>query len=274
MREHLTDGVRWFQFENLGERVTHGVFGRQGGVSEGEFASLNCGLSSRDLPDHVNENRRRVRAILPDHPPFVTMHPVHGAEVIVVRPEDVPDHSQLYTYLPYKADAMITQARGIALFMSYADCTPIVLADPIHDAVALVHAGWRGTSIEVVMRTVEAMRDAFGTRPTDLRAGIAPAIGACHYEVDAPVQAAFAANAIAQEYAIFSTVLVPEDGGMRASLRLDVAASNYGQLVAAGIPPEQIELSEICTGCRTDLFFSHRTEQGHTGRFGVAIGLR
>ncbi len=275
MLERLTDGVRWFQFTHMGDEITHGVFGRQGGVSEGQFASLNCGLISRDLPDHVSENRRRVRAILPDQPPLVTMHPVHGAEVIEVRPEDVPDRAELYTFIPLKADAMITRARGIALFMSYADCTPIVLVDPLHDAIALVHAGWRGTSVGVVTRAIEAMQVAYGTRPADLRAGIGPAIGPCHYEVDAPVQAAFAASAIARDHAAFSTIRVPDDaGGTRISLRLDVAACNRGQLIAAGVPPVQIEMSGICTGCRCDHFFSHRVEHGRTGRFGVAIGLR
>ena len=278
MREHLNGEIRWFQFEQfagLDELMTHGIFARQGGVSAAPYATLNGGLSVGDDPALVAENRARVVATLPDHPPLVTAHPVHGTNVVELRDEDVADPAALALRIATKADAMITQVRGIGLFWAYADCTPILLVDPAHQAIALVHAGWRGTSGAVVVAALDAMSEHYGSRPNAVWAGIGPSIGPCCYEVDEPVQAAFAANPIASQHTFFSTVMVPDGiGDQRPSLRLDVAASNLAQLLASGIHPDHIEQSEYCTGCRTDLFFSHRIEKGRTGRFAVVIALR
>lgn len=278
MQEHHNGAIRWFQFAQfagLDGLITHGIFARQGGVSAAPYATLNGGLSVGDDPALVAENRARVVATLPGHPPLVTAHPVHGTNVIEVRAEDVSDPAALSLRIATKADAMITQVRGIGLFWAYADCTPILLVDPAHQAIALVHAGWRGTSGAVAVAALQAMGERYGTRPNAVWAGIGPSIGPSCYEVDGPVQAAFTAHPIASQHTFFSTVMVPDGAGdLRPSLRVDVAASNRAQLIASGVHPERIEQSEFCTGCRTDLFFSHRMEHSRTGRFAVVIALR
>jgi YfiH family protein len=150
---------------------------------------------------------------------------------------------------------------------------PILLYDPRHRAVALAHGGWRGTAEAVAMRTVEAMRARYGTRPADLVAALAPAIGDCCYTVSEEVLDRFRQLPEAWESVRFVARPEDEPGNAGPGVYLDLWETNRRQLLAAGVRPEHIEVSDLCTGCRTDLFFSHRMEHGRTGRFGVAIGL-
>ncbi len=278
MREHHTAAITWFQFESfapLGNLVTHGVFARLGGVSPAPYDSLNTGLSSGDSREAVRENRARVVAALPDHPALVTTHPVHGARVVEITPATPATEREGALVVDAKADAMITRMPGRGLFWGYADCTPVLLVDPRHEAIGLAHAGWRGTSEGVAPATIAAMTERYGTDPADLWVGLAPGIGPCCYEVDSPVRAAFDAHPLAGPNAVFASVVVPDGaGGERHSTRLDVAASNVAQLRAVGVPADHIETSGVCTGCRRDLFFSHRRENGRTGRFAVVVALR
>jgi YfiH family protein len=278
VRQHTNGNIIWFQFDLFAAfdgLITHGVFARQGGVSAPPYATLNGGLSVGDDPARVAENRTRIVATLNGQPHLVTAHPVHGANVVEVMPEDIAEETAFTRRIYTKADAMITRARGAGLFWAYADCTPILIVDPLHEAIALVHAGWRGTSGAVAVNALDAMRECYGTRPDEVFVGIAPSIGPCCYEVDEPMRAAFVAHPLAARYAFFSEIIVPTgDGDMRPSLRLDVAACNRAQLLASGVRAERIEQSDLCTGCRRDLFFSHRMENGKTGRFAVVIALR
>jgi polyphenol oxidase len=278
MQQHSNGDIIWFQFEQfagLADRITHGVFARTGGVSNAPYASLNCGLSVGDDRDHVAANRDRVIATLPGHPPLMTVHPVHGSTVVEIHAEDLADPEAMSQKLAVKADAMITQARNIGLFWAYADCAPILIIDPVHAAIALVHAGWRGASQAVGVAALQAMSDRYGTRPQDVHVGIGPSIGPCCYEVDDPVRAAFAAHPLASQHAFFSTIMVPTgNGDTRPSLRLDVPACSRAQLIAVGVPEANIEESGFCPGHQRDLFFSHRMEQSKTGRFAVVLALR
>jgi YfiH family protein len=278
VREHLTGAIRWMQFENLSALdgfVTHGVFTRIGGVSVPPYDTLNGGLSSGDDPNAVAENRARIVAALPGHPQLITTHPIHGANVVAVTKESPYDLRVNARVLPDRADSMITRTSSLGLFWAYADCTPVLIADPAHGAIALAHAGWRGTSHAIAVATLTAMREHFGTQPEDVVIGIGPSIGPCCYEVDMPVYDAFMAHPIAREHLCFSTTTVHDaDGSARESLRLDVEAANRAQLLAAGVLPTHIESAAICTGCHPELFYSHRLEHGKTGRHAVVIALR
>jgi YfiH family protein len=180
--------------------------------------------------------------------------------------EDDGTHAWIAWLRAHPGDALVTDVPGLALFLAFGDCAPVLLCDPVRRAIALVHAGWRGTAQAVVPRTIALMGERFGTRPTDLLAAIGPAISACCYEVSAEVITAFSAHPLAEATACFE---------QRADGRtfLDVACSNEGQLLAAGVAHERIARSGFCTGCRTDLFYSHRREPKPSGRFGVGIGL-
>jgi YfiH family protein len=280
MRRNQTDGLVWFQFESLLARapfVTHGVFSRLGGVSAPPYASLNAGPQTADNPERVAANHARMAAVLPGTLILVGCLPEQSSAVQEVTTDDMADAQTPAYLLPGRCDALVTNIRGIALYWAVADCSVILIVDPVHAAIGLAHAGWRGTSAGVVLQTLAAMGRTYGTVPEQCLAAIAPTIGPCCYEVDEPVRHAFYANPpnpLADKIARFSRVRVPDGaGGARDSLRLDLAASNQALLVACGVPPEQIETADLCTGCHTDLFYSHRVEGGPTGRFAATLGL-
>jgi YfiH family protein len=266
-------------FERLSQEapVVHGIFTRRGGFSAAPYASLNLSVSTGDDPATVRRNRELVAAAV--KLPLVSARPVHGADVAEVAPDTAaPGEATDLTGWRERlrattADAMITDRPGFGLFWAYGDCVPILLYDPQHRAIALVHAGWRGTAAAIAARTVAALARRFGSRPSDLLAGIAPAIGKCCYVVSEEVRQRFRANATAWASACFEERDNTDSDMTGPHLYLDLWESNRRQLLAAGLRPSHIELAGICTGSRTDLFFSHRMERGQTGRFGVVIGL-
>ncbi len=150
------------------------------------------------------------------------------------------------------------------------DCAPLLFYDPQHQALALAHGGWRGAAGAIGPRTLAAMAERFGTRPSEVLAGVGPGIQACCYRVDERVNAGFAAEPIAWENAVFEERA--DDAGNPATF-LDVTTSNARQLLAAGVTPEHLEVAPMCTGCAADLFYSHRMRPQGDGRFGVVIGL-
>jgi polyphenol oxidase len=165
------------EFETLQhDGIRHGFFTRAGGVSQGIFASLNCGLGSGDDAAHVAENRRRALAALdlaPDR--LATCHQIHSATVVVVdkswRQEDRP-----------RADAMVTTLPQVALGILTADCAPVLFADPEARVIGAAHAGWRGALGGVVEATVAAMQ-TLGADAKRIRAAVGPAIAQASYEV-------------------------------------------------------------------------------------------
>jgi hypothetical protein len=161
-------------------------------------------------------------------------------------------------------DGLVTDEPGLALLLRFADCQPILLYDPEHHALGLAHAGWRGVVQGIARRTVEAMQEAFGTRPETLIAGLGPAIGPCCYTVGHKVAAAMG-------YALpdWNRVMraIGED-----TWRFDLPAANAQQLAATGV--RAIEQAHICTACHNDEFFSHRADHGTTGRFAVVAYLK
>ncbi len=241
--------------------VFHAFSTRQGGVSLDPFASLNLGASVGDDPDAVAENRRRFFAGLRiSSGQVVRVRQVHGDGVLVVNAGLAGRAGFPGTLLEEGAahDAMTTDLPGLALTVSTADCTPILILDPAHKAVAAVHAGWPGTAKRIVVETLVAMRRAYRTVPADCQVAIGPSIRGCCYEVDEPV-----ASAMATALSTWETCAVPTRPG---HWRLDLAKVNRLLLEAAGVPREQIEDLGLCTACRKDLFFSHRAERGKTGR--------
>lgn len=273
MVERHEHDCTYLQFERLAAMpgLAHAVFTRRGGYSRPPYAGLNLSAATGDDRAAVLRNKALVEETL--GLPLIATRAVHGNAVQVIAPnegETPGGMRERYRTLP--GDAMIADRPGFAMCWAYGDCAPILLYDPRHHVCALVHAGWRGTAATVAPRAVTALTQAFGTRPHELLAGIGPAVGACCYEAAGDVLAAFAADAFAWEHARFEER--PRADGRGEAVWLDVAASNQAQLVAAGLRAERIEMSGICTGCRTDLFYSHRVEPKPSGRFAVAIGLR
>lgn len=248
-----------FRFESLlaNGHLAHAVFGRSGGVSRAPFASLNLSMSVPDERERVYANRRQVYGLFGrDTDTVVHAHLVHGRAVAHVTQAD---NGRWVEHV----DGLISAEPGCVLTMNFADCAPIIVYDPVRHAVALGHGGWRGTVAGIGTALVQAMSQAFGSDPSDLVAAVGPCIGPCCYEVGDEVVAAVGEAFDAPE------TLLPRANGRRA--HFDLPEANRRQLIAAGVG--QVELSGLCTACRTDLFFSHRAERGRTGRFGVVVAL-
>jgi hypothetical protein len=220
--------------------TAHGFFGRTGGVSEGIYASLNCGPGSKDAPAHVTENRRRALAAL-GGTRLVTLYQVHSASAVTVtEPWDIPDNP--------KADAMATGRPGIALGILAADCAPVLLADPEARVVGAAHAGWNGALAGVVESAVKAML-RLGARPERIRAAIGPCISKEAYEVGPEFEARFrAADAANTRFFIPS----PRAGHWQFDLESYVAQ----RLARAGV--STVERLSACTYAREADFFSYR----------------
>lgn len=251
-------GITTYHFESLSaEGLVHAVFTRLGGMSREPFDTLNVGGTVGDDPAAVAENHARVYAHLGLIAAQVTSpRQVHSNRVAVISGDQagatIPD-----------SDGLVTATPGVALLLRFADCQPVLLYDPAHHALALVHAGWRGVAQGIARRAVETMVQAFGTRPGDLLAGLGPAIGPCCYTVGDKVAAAMG-------------YVLPDWRGALTALgedqwRLDLSAANAQQLGAEGVT--QIEAADLCTACNQHEFFSHRAGNGLTGRFAVVAYL-
>jgi YfiH family protein len=277
--EQTTDHTEYFEFETLSgyPLVAHGVFTRRRGFSSSPYAGLNGSVTTGDDVEAVLRNRHAVAEAI--GLPLIWAKPVHGTDVVFVdralaagAPDDAASTKRLHERLRViDADAMVTDVPGLALCWSFGDCAPVLLYDPRHEAVALVHSGWRGAAGGILPRTIAAMGTRYGTQPAELIVGIGPAIGACCYEVQENVVAAFQTDPLVRETAVLDERVA--EGETQPRHFLDVRRSTYNQALAAGVRPENLEDSDICTGCRTDLFYSHRREPWPSGRFMVAIGL-
>ncbi|MBC8104131.1 MAG: peptidoglycan editing factor PgeF [Cytophagales bacterium] len=242
--------------------LTHGVTGRTGGVSPAPFDSLNLGLHVGDVPECVLENRTRLAASAGRSSPdqMVCAQQVHGSHAAVVGPGQAGLGARSLQTALADADALITAAPGLLLTLFFADCLPIFLVDPEHRVVSIAHAGWRGLVGGVIENTLQTMTDRFGTRPESLHAAIGPGIGACCFEVGGEVAARFPASVVTR--------------GLQGSPTVHLAAAARLRLATAGVADHRIDSADICTACSTDRFFSHRAENGKTGRMGGFIALR
>jgi polyphenol oxidase len=247
----IADRLSLLRFDSLSNvpGVVHGISGRAGGVSSGVCATLNVSYSVGDDPANVDENLRRLASeVGSERQRLFSAYQVHGTTATIVDADTPPRP---------KCDILLTQTPERALMLRFADCTPVLLADPRTRSIAAVHAGWRGSAQRAAGAAVEAMREAFGTHPRDLVAGIGPAIGPCCYTVGQDVVDAFADR--------------PE---LFSDEKLDLWEANRAALAEAGVPPEHIEVAQVCTQCESERFFSHRANSGQpAGRFAAVIRL-
>ena len=244
--------------------VGHGFSTRLGGVSTGILASLNLrsAEASGDRPERVAENYRRFcAAIGADAERAVLSCQVHRDTVRVVTEQDAG--KGLVCPRDYEADALITNVPELPLFVFSADCIVLLLCDPEVGCVGAVHAGWRGTALEITRRTVERMAEIYGSNPAHIRAAIGPGIGVCCFETDDDVPLAMkrASGAEAEPF-------LHRSG---KKWKVDLKGINRRQLELAGIPAEQIEVSDLCTACHPELYWSHRKMGNARGVQGAAI---
>lgn len=254
------DRVRYLTFDSLTLKgLTHAVFTRIGGESRGYLSSLNVGLTVGDDPEIVARNRQHAFQAL--NRPTSTLSDswlVHQDHVLIY---DAPRPSD--QQVPAKADIILTDNPAVTLFMRYADCVPILLYDPVKKAIGLAHAGWQGTVLKVAQSAVAAMQSRYGTHPADLLAAIGPSISPQRYQVGPEV-----VQQVNQAFGADAPALLPQYGD---ATHFDLWAANQLTLEQAGL--QQVELAGICTADNTADWFSHRAEQGKTGRFGVLLAL-
>jgi polyphenol oxidase len=236
----------------------------------------NTALHVGDDPDIVLQNRREIAQQLGwDFAAWTCAEQVHGNDVYVVTREDAGHGRLSRSTAIADTDALITNEPDILLVMFFADCVPLYFYDPVTGTMGLAHAGWKGTVAEIAVKTVEKMTAVFGVKPENLYAAIGPSIGSCCYEVDEAVLKHV--RPLLKELqegndSVEDKILMPSDSSERA--RLDLKHLNRHLMIKAGILPSRIEISSWCTSCRTDLLFSHRMENGRTGRMMSWLGTK
>ena len=223
-------------------------------------------MSVKDSAAAVAENRRRAYGVFErDTDRLVHASLIHSNQVARVSSAD------LGQWIP-DSDGLITNEPQLGLTMNFADCGSVFLYDPIHHAIGLGHAGWKGAIADLPGEMVRKMVQEFGSDPTKLVAALGPCISVSHYEVDEPL--------ISQAQQRFpkwiDRLLVYQHDKMGKTIgrpHFNLALANHINLHDAGLPLEHVELPNLCTASRTDLFFSHRAEKGKTGRFGAILML-
>jgi len=213
--------------------------------------------------------------------PLVTMRQVHSDLIHCV--EGVPEQTLV-------GDGLITAVPQLLLAVLTADCIPVILVDTKKHAVGVFHAGWRGTAKRIVEKGVGEMRRCFGTRARDIKAAIGPGVHNCCYSVGEEVRAQFESqfdyadklfhevkesDPIREKYPLlFLTARAPGHSELPKNIFLDLVEANRRQLMDTGVSPKNIDTSQLCTSCRTDLLFSHRKENGNTGRMMAVVGIK
>ena len=240
------------------EGSPHSVQGfttRHEGVSRPPYNSLNLGTGTLDQPHNVEGNRSLLaRAFGVTQESLLTVRQVHGSDILVI---DSPNEDVAH-FMTVECDAIITNQPGLMIGVCVADCVPIVLYDPLKKVIAAVHAGWQGTALKLVAKTVKAMKTHFGCEPAAIQAAIGPCILQCCYEVDTPVKQAFLQNGLAWD------TFTKKSGADK--WKLDLAAANRDLLTSSGVPSSAVKLADVCVCCQRELYFSYRRDNGETGR--------
>ena len=263
------DTVPYLTYNSLSEInfINHAFSTRLGGVSEGEFTSMNMAFNRGDNPESVTENYKRIcksagfdfdslAASAQDHNTFVRAVTSENKGVGIYKPRDLQS-----------VDALITNEKGVTLVTYYADCTPLFFVDTKQKAIGLAHAGWRGTVGRIGEKVVNKMTELYGTNPADIVAAIGPAISVCCYEVDKPC----ADNFYALSDLDSSRFVFPKDNG---KYMIDLLETNRQILVAAGVKNENITVSDVCTNCNSELLWSHRATKGKRGTMSAFMCIK
>ena len=218
--------------------------------------SFSLALHTKEEPSKILKNRNLLKEYFPKMN-FVVANQTHSSNIHIVTKNQEIGWQKAEDAIE-NCDALITNIPNVMLTILTADCVPILLLDPKQKIVSAIHAGWKGTKEEIAFKTVKKMQEEFNSNPSDIIAGVAPSIGKCCYEVDWNVAQHFIESAydkVGEKY------------------MLDLPYINKTQLLKAGLKEENIELSNVCTACDVEYYFSYRKENGCSGRFMSMIGL-
>lgn len=267
---HGEKAVPYFTFPAFDELpgIIHGFSSRLGGVSEGFLSSMNLSFSRGDEPERVRENFRRIaESIGFSEKDLVFSMQTHTANVRRVGREDCG--RGLERPVGYcDVDGLVTNEPGVVLATFYADCVPLFFVDPVHHCIGLSHSGWRGTVGKIGKATVETMAREFGSEPGDLLAAVGPSICQECYEVSEEVIGLFREN-FAEE--IWPKLFYRKDNG---HYQLNLWEANRLIFQEAGILPQHITVTDICTACNPELLFSHRASGGKRGNLAGFLEIK
>lgn len=273
LREH-SNGLKYLvfpEFEKLGF-VDHMFSTRIGGVSKGYWSECNLSYTRGDEKEAVDENYRRVSEALGHGrslDDFVLTFQTHTTNVKTVTEEDRgkgPAKARDYTDI----DGLVTNVPGIILGTFHADCPPVYFVDPVHKAIGLSHSGWKGTKGKIAQKTIEKMKENYGTDPGDLVCAIGPSIcGEC-YEIGSDVAEQFA-EAFSEKELSEEKILLPDGNG---KYHLFLWNAIKLTLLQSGVPNHQIIVTDVCTRCNPDYLFSHRIHGENRGNLCAFLSVR
>jgi YfiH family protein len=262
-------GVTFFSCKLL-DRVDfllHAFSSRQTGVSEGAYSTLNLSGAVGDAEESVEKNRRlfyQVQGI--KRAQVFSVNQVHGNNVLIIDERLLARRQNGRPEQAVSADAMLTDQPGVALTVLTADCLPIIIVDPQKKAVAMVHAGWRGTCRGILQKTLAKLAECFGGNPNRWLIGMGPCISSCCYEVGSDVVSMFKQNY--PDWHNYCTYKKEDKWDF------DLLGANMSQLLTAGVRPENICELAMCTACHPEHFFSYRKTDGKTGRMMSLVMLK
>ena len=261
--EKIEDGVLYLSYPKLEDTglVKHGFSTRVGGVSEGIYSSMNLSFTRGDDEEAVRENYGRMaRALGVENKTLVKAVQTHTTCVHQVTKENKDQVLQ-------DVDGLITDEKDVCLVTTYADCVPLFFVDPVHKAIGLSHSGWRGTVGKIGKGTLRCMKEAYGTNPGDVVAAIGPSICQDCYEVSEDVIVEFKKAFDEQHWdALF---YLKENG----KYQLNLWKANEIILLEAGVLPENLAVTNVCTCCNSELLFSHRASKGERGGLAAFLAL-
>lgn len=267
LRAHEKEGLLYYTFPAFDDIpfLRHGFSTRLGGVSGGIYESMNLSFTRGDEPAAVEENFRRFcgaigvnfrQVVVSAQTHTVNLHPATAADRGrgVLRERGYTD-----------VDGLLTDEAGVVLCTQYADCVPLFFVDPVRRAVATSHAGWRGTAAGMAAVTVERMVQEYGCRRENILAAVGPSIGHCCFEVDRPVYEAFCQVEVFDEGCFTAH---PQD-----KFHIDLWEVNRRFLLEAGVTESHITVTDLCTRCHPDVFWSHRATGGERGSLAAFIAI-
>jgi YfiH family protein len=245
--------------------VNHCFSTKLGGVSTGIFESLNLGFNRGDSDENVRKNYEILcKAIGINVRDLVFSDQIHKANICMITEKD--KGKGIIKKSDIKGiDGLITNVPKVPLITFYADCVPLFFLDPIQKVVGLAHAGWRGTVKNIAGKMIQRLKNDYKCNPQDILIAIGPSIGACCFEVDDPV-----ANEFKNVFDYTDSIVFPQQNG---KFYIDLWEANRQNLLNAGVQMKHITVTDLCTKCNKDIFFSHRGHQGKRGNLAAIIEL-
>ena len=260
--KRIRNGVEYYTIPLLNTKKVKTAFTtRYGGVSKGHLSSMNMSFTKGDAEENVRENYRRLaEAVGLDSEKYAFSYQVHADNVHVVDENNFKIGYKETDNL-VRADALITDRKGVTLVKHSADCTVVYFYDPVNMAVGLAHSGWRSTVLDIVGKTIKKMTETYGTNPKDMLCAISPNIMECCFEVGSEVSNEFENAFDKQDNVVNYDYEKPH---------VNLVNAINVQLLKAGILTENIAKANLCSCCNSDEFFSHRKTKGQCG---LSIGI-